>query len=65
MNRQLPWDTEGVVCDIKSECYIPGNNWIRKITVDETTDETALEVETIISNDVSQEISPKQKQGAN
>jgi len=62
---QLPRDTEGAVFDNESECYIPGNNGMTKITVNKTTDETAQMVGTIISNDVSQEISPIQKQGAN
>jgi hypothetical protein len=57
--RQLPWDTEGVICDNETECYIPGNNGVTKITVDKKTDEAAQTVEAEPSNDVS----PTQKQG--
>jgi hypothetical protein len=34
--RQLPWDTEGVVCNNENECFIPGEQGLKPVEVEET-----------------------------
>ena len=31
--RQLPWDTDGIVCDDDNECYIPGADGAAPVAV--------------------------------
>ena len=61
--RQLPWDTDGVICDNESECYIPGTNGVTKIMVNESIGGSVQEPRADISNDLPQEIPPKPGQG--
>lgn len=50
--RQLPWDTDGVVCNDENECFIPGEDGMIPVQVGETPakkkdDESALDTETV------------------
>lgn len=63
--RQLPWDTEGVICDNETECYIPGTDGVTKITANEPIERRAQKTETDTSNETSQKIPPKTEQGTN
>ena len=38
--RQLPWDTEGVVCNDENECFIPGADGATPVIVDGSENET-------------------------
>lgn len=38
--RQLPWDTEGVVCNDEHECFIPGADGVTPVVVDSPETET-------------------------
>lgn len=63
--RQLPWDTEGVVCDNEHECYIPGIVGNGHVTVNGSNNKLTAATEPEAPNDLSPEVSPKPKQGAN
>ena len=38
--RQLPWDTEGVVCNSEHECFIPGEHGLTPVEVEEQDPQT-------------------------
>jgi hypothetical protein len=46
--RQLPWDTEGVVCNAENECFIPGEGGV-----------VPVDVEQLPGNDLTPELSGK------
>lgn len=37
--RQLPWDTEGVVCNNENECFIPGVDGVTPVEIADPSDE--------------------------
>ena len=63
--RQLPWDTEGLICDSEHECYIPGIDGITQVTINGSNSESASATKAGITEKVSPEIPPKPEQGTN
>ncbi|MCK4586174.1 MAG: hypothetical protein KAU29_02470, partial [Gammaproteobacteria bacterium] len=61
--RQLPWDTDGVICDSDHECYLPGINGVTQVTVNGSDGEPVPTTNSDTSEEVSAEISPKSEQG--
>lgn len=61
--RQLPWDTDGVICNDENECFIVDVNGVTPVPVGIASSEENVQGTTDQSSENSSDQSPKQEKG--